>query len=390
MPSLEHIGIAVENPEAVTGSLEALLGELPYKAETVAEQGVRTHFVNATTAKLELLEATDDDSPVARFLEKQGEGLHHVAFEVPNVSKTMARLREAGFTLLSEEPQAGADDKQICFVHPKETHGVLVEFCETAPATWTPRRVEVDGRTLAVYERGRQHRPSVLCLHGAAGTTRHDLAPLLRRLEPHFHVVGVDLSGHGASSLPSDGTLTLERFTADAHAAIETVAVSTCHVFGFSLGASVALRLAQRTPERIDRLALLSPHLDWTEELAGKMQARLDLGTLQPERPERGERLRARHEAVEPLLTALQSFVATLPQAAEGALDSLSGLTKPALVTALDEDPLFPLDGARTLSQTLPNGRFSVLPGSRHALPSAPLDVLTPLLRRHFGATESG
>ncbi|MFP4227697.1 MAG: methylmalonyl-CoA epimerase [Salinivenus sp.] len=387
MASLEHIGIAVDDVETVRSRFAELLGTRPYKTETVADQGVRTHFIDAGTAKLELLESTSADSPVARFLDTHGEGIHHIAVEVDDVESTMERLRDAGFPLLSDAPQAGADDKRICFVHPKATHGVLVEFCDTPrTADWAPTAVPHRDGSLAVYERGRRDRPTVLCLHGAAGTVRHDLAPLMRRLEPQFHVVAVDLSGHGASSLPPDATLAMDRFVADAQAALDATEVASASVFGFSMGASVGLRLAQVHPERVERLALLSPRIDWTDALAETLQARLDLETFQERAPTQARALTTRHEAPKRLLTALRAFVATLPDASEGVLKTLSELTTPTLVAALDDDPLFPLPDTHTLSQVLPNARFAVIPGSRHALPAVSLDVLVPLLQQHFSA----
>ena len=385
MPQLEHIGIAVEEVSAVIDRFDELLGERPYKSETVGGQGVRTHFLNADRAKLELLESVSEESPVARFLDQRGEGIHHLAFEVEDLEATMARLRAADLPLLSDTPQAGADDKRICFVHPKATHGVLVEFCETPPvANWTPTDVSHREGTLAVYERRRRDRDTILCLHGAAGCVRHDLASLMRRLEPQVHVVGVDLSGHGASSLPPDSTLTLDRFAADARAALDAAEVESAHIFGFSLGASVALRLAQETPERVRRLALLSPHVSWTEAQANALQSRLDLDALRQNSPGRAESLTVRHETPTRLLSSLRAFVATLPTAAEGALDTLRRISVPALVVALDDDPLFPLDATRAVHQALPQARWAVVPGSTHALSAAPLDVLVPLLHRHF------
>ncbi len=386
MPRLEHIGIAVDEVAAVLDRFEDLLGERPYKTEPVADQGVRTHFLNADSAKLEMLEAMGEASPVARFVESRGEGIHHLAFEVEDLEATMDRLRAADLPLLSDAPQPGADDKRICFVHPKATHGVLVEFCETPPvADWPPHTVAHRDGTLAVYERGRRARETILCLHGAAGCVRHDLAPLMRRLEPRAHVVGVDLSGHGASSMPPDGPLTLDRFADDARAALDAAETESAHVFGFSLGASVALRLAQRTPERVRRLALLSPHLDWTEAESEALQSRLDLDTLRANAPDRAASLTARHEAPDRLLSHLRAFVAALPRATEGALDSLAQITAPTLVAALDDDPLFPLDATRAVQDSLPDARWVVLPGSTHALSAIPLDVLAPLLRHHFG-----
>jgi len=384
MLRLEHVGVAVKDVEAVIDCFQELLGARPYKAETVTDQQVRTHFLNGKSAKLELLEALGPDSPVQKFLDNQGEGLHHLAFEVEDATATMARLREADFTLLSETPQSGADEKQIFFVHPKETHGVLVEFCESTASDWSPTRVPHRDGQLGVYERGRRDRPSVLLLHGAAGSTRAETAPLMRRLEPSFHVIGVDLSGHGASSLPPDDTLTLERFAQDALAGLDAVDVSSAHVFGFSLGASVALQAAHTAPNRVDRLALLSPNLVWTEALADAMNTRLNLETLRERDPGRADALLNQHEHPDRLFPALRSFIARLPEKSETAMNTLGTVAHPTLVTALDEDPLFPLDGAQSLHRQLPHARLSVIPGSQHSLRTVPLSVLTTLLQHHY------
>ena len=160
MPRVEHIGIAVRDVDAVVKTFRELLGTDLYKAETVANQQVRTHFLDAETTKLELLEALDDSSPVQRFLDRKGDGLHHLAFEVPDLDATMRRLRDAGVELLSETPQEGADDKQIVFVHPKQTHGVLVEFCESVALSWSAIEVPRHDGSLSVFERGRRDRPS--------------------------------------------------------------------------------------------------------------------------------------------------------------------------------------------------------------------------------------
>jgi methylmalonyl-CoA epimerase len=390
MPHLEHIGIAVDGVQEVIDRFQDLLGARPYKAETVSEQQVRTHFIGAGSprdpgsAKLELLESLADDSPVQKFLDRRGEGLHHLAFEVDDAEATMARLREAGFTLLSDTPQSGADDKRIFFVHPKETHGVLVEFCESAAPSWTPQPISHRDGQLAVYERGDPECPSLLVLHGAAASTLLDSAPLMRRLELTFHVIGVDLSGHGASALPPDDELTLARFAEDVRAALDALDVASAHLFGFSLGASVALWAAHEFPNRVDRLALLSPNLVWTESLVDAMTARLDVETLRAHRPDRADALLAQHEHPEHLFPALRSFVATLPDKSDAALDALESVAHPTLVTALDDDPLFPLTAATTVHERLPNARLSVLPGSQHSLRHAPLPALTPLLHQHF------
>lgn len=127
---IEHLGIAVKNIEAANTTYEKLLGIKPYKSEAVESEGVTTSFFMLGESKVELLEATKEDSPIAKFIEKKGEGLHHVAFEVDDILAEMKRLKEDGFQLLNEVPKKGADNKLICFVHPKSCNGVLVELCQ--------------------------------------------------------------------------------------------------------------------------------------------------------------------------------------------------------------------------------------------------------------------
>lgn len=130
MDKIEHIGIAVTNLEEANTVYAKLLGTPPYKMEEVASEGVRTSFFKSGPNKVELLEATDLDGPIAKFLEKKGEGVHHIAFAVDDIETEMSRLRNEGFTVLNEVPKKGADNKLVAFLHPKGTHGVLVELCQ--------------------------------------------------------------------------------------------------------------------------------------------------------------------------------------------------------------------------------------------------------------------
>jgi len=130
MEKIEHIGIAVKDLEASNTLFAKLLGVPHYKIEAVASEGVRTSFFKAGPNKVELLEATDPDSPIAKFLERKGEGIHHIAFAVEDIVAEMARLRDAGFIVLDETPKKGADNKWVAFLHPKGTQGVLVELCQ--------------------------------------------------------------------------------------------------------------------------------------------------------------------------------------------------------------------------------------------------------------------
>ena len=130
MKQIEHIGIAVRNLQEACEVYERLLGVAPYKTEEVMSEGVLTAFFKSGPNKIELLQATTEHSTIAQFIEKKGEGMHHIAFAVENIQAEMTRLKGEGFTLLNEEPKRGADDKWICFVHPKDANGVLVELCQ--------------------------------------------------------------------------------------------------------------------------------------------------------------------------------------------------------------------------------------------------------------------
>lgn len=130
MQKIEHIGIAVKNLEDANKTYEALLGVPHYKIEAVESEGVATSFFKIGESKIELLEATSPDSPIAKFIEKRGEGIHHIAFAVDDIEKEIARLQKEGFTVLNKTPKKGADNKLVAFLHPKSSNGVLVELCQ--------------------------------------------------------------------------------------------------------------------------------------------------------------------------------------------------------------------------------------------------------------------
>lgn len=127
---IEHLGIAVKNIEESNALFALLLGTAPYKSETVEREGVITSFFQVGESKIELLQATHSDSPIAKYLEKSKEGIHHIAIDVDNIEFEITRLKAEGFVLLSDEPKPGADGKKIVFLHPKSTNGVLVELCQ--------------------------------------------------------------------------------------------------------------------------------------------------------------------------------------------------------------------------------------------------------------------
>lgn len=130
MKKIEHIGIAVKDIKSANAIYEKLFGAPPYKEEAVESEGVKTSFFMNGPNKIELLEATHADSPIAKFIEKKGEGIHHIAFDVEDIEAEMERLRKEGFIILNETPKKGADNKLVCFLHPKSTNGVLIELCQ--------------------------------------------------------------------------------------------------------------------------------------------------------------------------------------------------------------------------------------------------------------------
>lgn len=129
MKKIEHIGIAVKDLDAANILFAKLFGKQHYKVEAVDREGVQTSFFMMGETKVELLQATNDESAIERFIEKRGEGIHHIAFAVDDIYAEMKRMEAEGFILLNKEPLPGADNKLICFLHPKSTGGILVELC---------------------------------------------------------------------------------------------------------------------------------------------------------------------------------------------------------------------------------------------------------------------
>ncbi|GHA38389.1 methylmalonyl-CoA epimerase [Salinimicrobium marinum] len=134
MKKIEHIGIAVKDLETANKTYEALLNTSCYKTEAVESEGVETAFFRTGESKIELLAATREESPIAKFIAKKGEGIHHIAFAVDDIQVEINRLKGEGFVVLNEEPKKGADNKLVAFLHPKSSNGVLVELCQEIPA----------------------------------------------------------------------------------------------------------------------------------------------------------------------------------------------------------------------------------------------------------------
>lgn len=200
---LEHVGIAIRDAESATALMKALLGETPYKSEVVESEGVRTHFIRAGGAKLELLEALDSSSALARHLEKRGPGLHHLAFEVDDLEATLDRLTGAGFTPLGEI-RPGADGKRIFFIHPRDTGGVLYEFCRHDRPVLADHTATVDGDELAIRRAGSAG-PVALVVPGG----HVDVDLLARRLEQSARVIVTDAPATVLEAAVADGDVHL-------------------------------------------------------------------------------------------------------------------------------------------------------------------------------------
>jgi len=134
MKKIEHIGIAVKDLEVSNKVFKALFGKAHYKTEIVESEHVLTSFFKSGPNKIELLQATDNDSPIAKFIEKKGEGIHHIAFAVENIEQEIERLTREGFEFINKTPKKGADNKLIAFLHPRSTNGVLIELCQEIPS----------------------------------------------------------------------------------------------------------------------------------------------------------------------------------------------------------------------------------------------------------------
>lgn len=130
MKKIEHIGIAVKDLESSNQLFAKLFGKPHYKTETVESEGVKTSFFDVGPNKVELLQALNADSPIAKFIEKKGEGVHHIAFAVDDIESEIERLKSEGFVVLNDIPKKGADNKRVAFLHPKSTNGVLIELCQ--------------------------------------------------------------------------------------------------------------------------------------------------------------------------------------------------------------------------------------------------------------------
>ncbi len=240
MVGLDHIGIAIRDIASVLKVLEDVLGIRPYKSEDVEADHVRTHFLRGGTAKLELLESLDESSPIARFLEKRGEGLHHLAFEVEDIGAAHRRIDDLGYRIIDAAPRDGADGKRIFFLHPKDTAGILFEFCQSIRPV---RRPAGTAEGLRLSKAGAEHLSRLVYLHPAESNDPRD--DLIRRFEQCFSVRCVELPGD-----------------ADLAALRNVLGDRPMHLLAVGRTARDALRYAQRASTSVSSLILHHPEVD--------------------------------------------------------------------------------------------------------------------------------
>lgn len=384
---LDHVGIAVNDVQAVRDLFQQLLQATPYKSETVADQGVKTHFIAAgDTAKIELLEATTPDSPIAKYLARHKEGIHHLAFEVANIKATWRKLEKQGFQLIGEGPSPGADGKQIFFVHPKQTHGMLIEFCQSQREPVSTIQVPFREGHLAAYVLGEEKHPPLVLLHGAAGCLQMELEPLARRLSKQFRVYTVDFTAHGQSDPLPQYDFTPALFIDNVATLFDYFELAEANLFGFSLGGFVALSYAHANPARVRRLAVHATHVFWDQALVDTMLTRLDYEGIKQASPDLARYLGQMHGADNwaSLFERTKQYTLKIP-AFEAEYTHVRDVKTPTLVSAVDEDDLFSVDSPVGLHKLLANSNLAIIPGKRHALQNVNLDLFAPLLCRHFG-----
>ena len=189
MTRLEHVGIAVRNADIASRLYDLLLGLIPYKMEEVEAESVVTYFLNAGGTKLEFVSTEDPDSAIGRFLARNGPGLHHLAFEVDDLQEAAVRAAEAGIRVLGDGPTVGADGKNVVFLHPKDTHGVLIEFCKSARPIWKQDYVDAPGQRIRYFAAGAAGNPVLVIV---SAHFRGGLGQLVPRLESDFHIIGIE------------------------------------------------------------------------------------------------------------------------------------------------------------------------------------------------------
>jgi len=383
--TLDHLGIAATG--ASRDLFEQLLASSSYKSEVVETQGVRTIFFGdggraGAAPKLELLESTREDSPIARFLESKGPGLHHIAFDVPDLEREMERVRQLGIRLLSDTPQPGADGKRIVFLHPKDTAGVLVELCQSTRAPREQLSVPGPNGELAAFVSGPSEAPPLVVLHGALGSTELETDRLVTHWEKAFRVIALDFSGHGASA-SSTGTSTWDTYTDDVTALLEHLDLQDVRLFGFSMGGGVALAAAARHSDRVSRVAAHATNVQWAPDDVDRMVPPMLTAIENPD-GHWATRLAETHgSSWRDLVHQLVGFTRGLPDNRISD-EVLASIRQPALISAGDADRYFDVRHAVHLYRALPDARLWIVPGLDHPIQRVDVPAFAATVATHL------
>ena len=262
MPQVEHIGIALSDLEEALRIFRDILGEMPYKEETIEKDGIRTHFIHGGGVKLELLEAVRPDSAVSKYLERHGGGLHHLAFEVDDLEGALQRLVLLGYDPIDREPRPGADGKVIAFLHPKQTAGILIELCESRRSVLTERDLFYEGRS----EVGYIEKPTLLILGDAAAAE-----PYARRLERSCRLISV-------LEIPDFDTLGLEQahlLALDSYLETALAAAADDPSWIQSLSLVCSAEIVNETPKLACPVLVLSPDDEMTLKSVLELRTRI-------------------------------------------------------------------------------------------------------------------
>ncbi len=359
--------------------LEVLLHRLPFAEDTIPSQGVHALFAGINDVDLEVLRPLTGDSPVARFLEKRGEGIHHLAFEVPDIEATYREVQLLGYTPIAP-PREGARGKKIFFLHPRDTHGILIEFCQKQPLSLAPTYWTHEGVRLAWYTLGNPHHRPVVLLHGALGSVEMELKALMYALEPFFYVIAPDLPGHGRSGDLTPDLAHPQHMTTLLHSFLKHLAFEKGYLFGFSLGGHLALRLALRAPECFHALALHATHSLHKPVLRQRVLARFNPSFLE-KKPEWTQAFDRYHGPDRWKETArlLQEGLAS----PDGPIDPerIQTLQLPVLLSGGERDELFPPEVVLAFARHFPQARTLILPGIGHSLEMLDPAWLLPFLQ---------
>jgi pimeloyl-ACP methyl ester carboxylesterase len=294
-------------------------------------------------------------------------------------------VQELGFAPLTDQPAPGADGKLIFFLHPKQTHGLLIEFCQRTRSPLEPTYIPFDGGKLGVFELGDPTRPPLVILHGAAGCTSMETEPLIRRLSASFRVLALDFAGHGQSDPFADYRFTPELFIENVRTVFDHFGLEQAGLFGFSLGGFIGLSFAALYPERLSRLAVHATNVFWDPPLIETMLKRLDHEQILDQSPDLARYLAEMHgeSGWVSLFERMKAYTLDINRL-QARYERAGHVNVPTLVSAVDEDDLFSIDSPVDLFKLLPNAKLAILPGKRHAFQNVNLDVLVPLLLRHF------